>query len=260
MATHQSGVGSEPVPTSVPSLADAIHSDSLEVLNAAVSDPTLSEDLALALLRRNDLAAELFEQLSKNATIIKNRKVKLAIVGHPKAPRYVSMALLRQVFTFDLMRIALMPVVPGDVKVAAEEVLIKRMEAVSSGERLSLARQGSARIAGALLSDTEPRVIAAALENPRLTDTLVIRAVTKWDSSEDLVHTLGRHPKWSVRREVRIALLRNQYTSLVRAAEFSQSLALGLLKEILRNSRLPADVKACLLKKRVGDEKSFNTL
>lgn len=254
MSTQQPGVTPESVET-VFSIAEAIHSNSTEVLKAAAADPALSEDLALALLQRNDLAAEIFEQLSKNATVIKSRKTKLAIVGHPKAPRYVSMALLRQLFTFDLMRVALLPIVPGDVKMAAEEVLIRRMEAISSGEKLSLARQASGRIAGALLSDVEPRVIVAALENPRLTDTLVIRAVTGAKSLPELVHALCLHPKWSVRREVRVALLRNENTPLVRALEFSQSLPVVLLKEILQNSRLPADVKGCLLKKRIGDEK-----
>lgn len=255
MSTQQPGVTPEPVEATVFSLADAIHSNSLDVLKAAVSDPALSDDLALALLQRSDLDAEIFEQLSKNATVIKSRKTKLAIVGHPKAPRYVSMALLRQLFTFDLMRVALTPVVPGDVKVAAEEVLIKRREAISSGEKLSLARQASGRIAAALLSDKEPRVIAVALENPRLTDTLVIRAVTGSDSSAELVHALCLHPKWSVRREVRIALLRNEHTPMARALEFSQSLPMVLLKEILQNSRLPAEVKTRLLTKRAGDER-----
>jgi len=254
MSTHEPGMAERVAPPLL-SLADAIHSDSLDVLKAAASDPCLNEDLALALLQRGDLAAEIFEHLSKNATVIKSRKIKLAIVGHPRAPHYVSMLLLRQLFTFDVMRVALMPVVPGDVKVAAEEVLIKRMQAISSGEKLSLARQASGRIAAALLSDKEPRVIATALENSRLTDTLVIRAVTGAGSSAELVHALCLHPKWSVRREVRIALLRSEHTPLVRALEFSHPLPVVLLKEILRNSRLPADIKLRVLKKRVGDEK-----
>jgi hypothetical protein len=254
MSTQQPGITPELAEAAIFSLAEAIHSHSLDVLKAAASDPALSEDLTLSLLQRNDLAAEIFEQLSKNATVIKSRKTKLAIVGHPKAPRYVSMALLRQLFTFDLMRVALTPVVPGDVKLAAEEVLIRRMEAISSGEKLPLARQASGRIAAALLSDSEPRVIAAALENPRLTDTLVIRAITGSKSSPELVDALCLHPKWSIRREIRVALLRNEYTPLVRALQFSQSLPVALLKEILRNSRLPVGVKTCLLKKRVGDE------
>ena len=256
MSTHEPSVASRPPETLVFSLQDAIHSDSSDVLKAAASDPALSEDLALVLLKRNDLAAEVLEPLSKNATVAKSRKVKIAIVGHPKTPRYVSMALVRQLFTFDLMWVALTPIVPGDVKHAAEEVLINRMEAISSGERLSLARQASGRVAGALLLDLEPRVIRAALENPRLTDTLVIRALMRADPPAELVHAVCHHPKWSLRREVRIALLRNEHTPLARALEFSRSLPPALLREILQNSRLPANIKTCLLKKRMTDDET----
>lgn len=260
MSTHEPSVATGSDETAIFSVQDAIHSDSSDVLKAAASDPALNEDLALALLKRNDLAAEVLEPLSKNATVAKSRKVKLAIVGHPKTPRYVSMALVRQLFTFDLMRVALTPVVPGDVKLAAEEVLINRMEAISSGERLSLARQASGRVAGALLIDLEPRVIRAALENPRLTDTLVIRALMRAESPAELVHAVCHHPKWSLRREVRIALLRNEHTPLARALEFSRSLPSALLKEILQNSRLPPSVKAAIVNKRIADDGSRTRL
>lgn len=128
------------------------------------------------------------------------------------------------------------------------------MEAISSGEKLSLARQASGRVAAALLADQEPRILRAALENARLTDTLVIRALTRPDSSPKLVHSVCHHSKWSLRREVRIAMLRCEHTPLARAVEFSRSLAVPLLKEILQNSQLPANIKSLLLKKRLADD------
>lgn len=257
MSTYQPSVEAELAAVSALPLAEAIHSDSADVLKAAASDPALTEDLALAFLKRSDLTADIFEQLSKNGSA-KSRKVKLAIVCHPKAPRYVSMMLLRQLFTFDLVRVGLTPAVPGDVKLAAEEVLIRRMEAISSGEKLSLARRATGRIASVLLLDSEPRVMRTALENARLTDTLVIRALTRPSSSVELVHAVCHHPKWSVRREVRIALLRNEHTPLARALEFSRSLPLPLLKEILQNSRLPRDLKSNVLQQRIAVDNTRN--
>jgi hypothetical protein len=249
MATYEPPVSSGTAESQVPPPHDAIHAESSDELKAAASDPGLSEDLALALLKRGDLPAEVIEQLSKNPIVIKSRRLKIAIVSHPKTPRYVSLALIRQLFTFDLMRVALAPIVPGDVKHAAEEVLIHRLETISSGEKLSLARQASGRVAGALLISGELRVVRGALENPRLTDTLVIRALTSPESPAELVHAVCHHPKWSQRREVRIALLRQEHTPLARALEFSRSLPLPLLKEILLNSRLPGSVKALILEK-----------
>lgn len=246
MATQEPSIGTRTVESF--SLSEALHSDSIEVPGTVAGDSALTEDLALALLKRSDLPTEAFEELSKNA-VAKSRKVKLAIVAHPRAPRYVSLALVRQLFTFDLMRVALTPVIPGDVKRAAEEVLITRMESISSGEKLTLARQASGRIAGAMLATDDQRIVRVALENSRLTDTLVIRALTRPDSTAELVCAVCRHSKWSLRREVRIALLRNEHTPLTRAIAFSRGLPKALLREILQNSRLPGSVKASVLKK-----------
>ena len=85
----------------------------------AVADPALTEDAALALLKRADLPPEVFEQLSKNGTLAKSRKVKLALVTHGKTPRHVSLPMVRHLYTFDLMKVALTPAVPADVKIAA---------------------------------------------------------------------------------------------------------------------------------------------
>ena len=96
-------------------LEEAVHSQSAEVLERAAGDPSLSEDLALALLKRLDLPASVFEALNKNAALMKLRKVKVGLVSHPKTPRHLSLPLLRQLYTFDLMSVALTPVVPANV-------------------------------------------------------------------------------------------------------------------------------------------------
>ena len=218
---------------------------SVELRNLA-ADPGLNEDRALALLKRADLPADLIEKVSRQAATVKSRKVKVAIVRHLNTPRYVSLALLHQLFTFDLMDIALAPATAGDVKVAAEQALIKRLDKVTYGERLSLARRASGRVAGALLLDAEPRVIHAALDNSRLTEALIVRALTR-EGSPALVHAVCRHPAWSLRRDIRIALLRNENTPSVRAVEFGRMLPKAQLKEILQSSRLPESIKSRLL-------------
>src|SRR5438105_596607 len=128
----------------------------------AAADPELTEDLALALLKRSDLSSEVIEQLSKHPAIGKSRKLRRAVVEHPKTPRHLSVPMLRHLFTFELMHVALTPSVPADVKRAAEQVLIGRLDSIPSGARLTLARRGSGGIAGELLSDRESRVIKAA--------------------------------------------------------------------------------------------------
>lgn len=237
------------------SLTAAIHSLSTEVLDSAAADPTLTIDLALALLKRSDLLPGVLEQLSKNNSVMKSRKLKLALVQHPATPRHVSLPMLRHLFTFDLMQVALTPVVPADVKRAANDVLVTRMETVSVGQRLTLARRASGQVAGRLLLNAEARVIHAALENSRLTEAMVVKALMRSAAPAALVEKVSHHAKWSLRREICIALLRNEKTPLARALEFARSLQPALVREILHGSRLPARVKSYLLqelKQRVG--------
>ena len=215
------------------------------------ADTALTEDFALALLKRADLPPEVIELLAKNASALKSRKVKIALASHPKTPRHVSVPLARQFYTFDLM------------KVAVDDVLISRLKTVTLGERLTLARRASGRVAAALLLDVETiatkiidaktaaretRVMQAALENTRLTEALVINSVLRPGASAALVHTVAQHTKWSCRREIRAALLRTEHLSLARALEFSREIPTPLLHELLAASRLPVQIKDQLLR------------
>jgi len=231
-----------------PPLQSQIHSVSRDDLLGAAADPALTEDLALALLKRADLPPEVLEQLSKNGNVLKLRKVKVALVCHPHTPRHVSVPLARQFYTFDLLKVALSSGVPADVKVAVDEVIIARLKTITLGERLSLARRASGRVAGSLLLDAEARVMRTALENPRLTETFVIQAVLRPQASAAFIQGVAQHSKWSYRREIRLALLRTEYLSLARALEFSRELPPPLLRDVLHTSRLPARIKDQLLR------------
>ncbi len=246
-------------------------------LMRTAADPDLGEDRALALLKHADLPSEVLEQFAKNANALKSRKVKIALVSHPRAPRHVSVPLARQFYTFDLMKVSLSPSVPADVKVAVDDVLIARLKTVTIGERLTLARRASGRVAAALLLDAEKmdgkitddkeaggrmvdaktvaretRVMRTALENPRLTEALVIGSVLRPAASAALVHAVAGHEKWSCRREIRAALLRTEHLSLARALEFSGEIPHPLLQEILASSRLAGEIKDQLLREITG--------
>jgi len=227
------------------------------------ADPALTEDFVLALLKRTDLPPEVIEQLARNTNALKSRKVMIALASHAHTPRHVSVPLARQFYTFDLMKVALSPTVPADVKVAVDDVLISRLKTVTIGERLTLARRASGRVAAALLLDVETigakivdaktvaretRVMEAALENPRLTEALVINSVLRPAASAALVNAVAQHAKWSCRREIRAALLRTEHLSLARALEFSHEIPTPLLHELLAASHLPVQIKDQLLR------------
>jgi len=252
MSAEDEGTASGRVfaPSSALPLEEAIHSLDPEELRRAVADPALSSELALSLLKRGDIPAEVLEDLSKKRSVLKARKVKIALASHPKTPRHVSVPLVRQFYTFDLMKVALSPTVAGDVKKTADDVLVSRLKTVTLGERQTLARQASSTIAGALLLDGEPRIMRAALENGRLTEAAVLKAVLKPEANAGLIQAVAQHAKWSYRRDVQIALLRTEHLSLARALAFASSISTTKLREILQNSRLPTRIKEQLLREK----------
>lgn len=223
-----------------------VHDASPEILTAVAADSRLTEDLALALLNRRELPREALEVLSKNGQVAKQRKVRLALVTHPRTPRHISVPTIRHIYTFELMQVALLPVVPPDVKRAAEEVLIGRLAMVASGERLTLAKQGSGRIAAALLTDKEERIMQAALTNPQMTEMWIVRALKAETGTELLAPAVSRHQKWSFRNDVKAALLGNKYTPAARMIQLASELPVNLIKDVLRNGRLSPQAKNSL--------------
>jgi hypothetical protein len=214
----------------------------------AASDLGLTGDQAMALLQRADLSGDVIELLAKNRSALKLRKVKIAVACHARTPRHISIPLIRQFYTFDLMKVALSPIVPADVKLAADKTLVGRLKTITLGERATLARRASGRVAGSLLLDEEERIMRTALENTRLTEAQIIQAVLNPDASAALVQAVSRHEKWGRRRDLQLALLRTEYLSLASALGITREMSLSQLNEILPTSRLPEKIKHQLLR------------
>src|SRR3954453_3778771 len=95
------------------------------------------------------------------------------------------------------MQFALTPTAPADLKRIAEELLVNRLASITLGERISLARRASEMVAGALLLDEQKRVWQTALENPRLTEVSVVRALQKPGAVPAFFVPGGHHFKWA---------------------------------------------------------------
>lgn len=238
---------SEPAP-----LAHRAESRDPAELLALGSDPFLTEEIALTLLTRRDLPPNVIEAIAKNPAVLKHRKVTLAVVAHPRTPRHISLPIARTLYTFELVKLALLPPVPTDVKIGIDETILSRLEQVSEGERLTLAKQASGRVAGTLLLDAQERVVASALQNPQMTEAVLIKALGSKAVPAHTVRRVCNDPKWSLRRDVRLALLRNEHTPLASAIKFAEALPERLVRDILSKSQLAPPIKRYLLAKWDG--------
>jgi len=227
-------------------LEQLVHDPSPEIVIAVAGDPRLTEDLALAMLQRRDLPREALEELSRNSSIAKQRKVQLAVVMHPHTPRHISVPTIRHLYPFELMQVALLPAVAADVKRAAEEVLIGRLPTISSGERFTLAKQGSGRVAAALLLDKEERTMQAALLNPQMTELHIVKALKAETGTELLAPAVARHAKWLLRLDIKAALLGNRNTPFACVVQVAGQLPLRALKVALQGAKLAPNVRQYL--------------
>ena len=246
---NENAIESARSPESAPGLASS-HFDA--------SESALTADLALAAVKDRDLRSEVIEQISRNTAVMKSRKVRVALAAHPRAPRRIALRLIRELYTFDLMQFSLIPAVAADLKRVADEMLVARLASITLGERIALARRSSAMVTAALLLDKESRVWQTALENPRLTEAPIVKALLRPAATPAFVKAVCHHAKWSLRPEIRMALLRNEYTPMGRALEFARRLPPAQLRDILHSSRLPEKIKAYLRKDMESNARSRN--
>jgi hypothetical protein len=216
---------------------------SKEVLIALACNPHLEERDLLRLLERGDLPQEVVRELANHPKAQHNYTVQFALARHPKTPRLVSLPILKFLYLFDLLRLAQTPAVPTDLKIVAEETILKKLDGVPRGEKISLARRGTGRLAAALLVSADPDLTRAALENPYLTEGHLLKVLTNETLPPVVVGLLAEHERWSLRYHLRLALIRNPHTPLARVLAFLPEMAVTDLREVCLDHRMPGPVR-----------------
>ena len=231
-----------------PQLENLLYHRSREVLDALMGNPRLGEQHLSILLGRRDLSREVVAVIAQNQQWMKSYPLKVAVLRHPKTPRHLALRLLKFIYAFDLMKIGAAPGVAPDLKRLIEDTLLSQREGMATGQRLSLARRGSARIAGGLLNDSDNRVIRAALDNPALTEQSVAAALLVDKTAAELPVAVMEHSRWSRRRGVRLALLRNRHLSLARFAAILPEVSMGELKDLTEDPRVVPNIRSYVAK------------
>jgi hypothetical protein len=213
-----------------------LHDPNSEVLAAVLENPALDEELLLLLLQRSDLPHDILVSVSQRRDWMRSYRVKLRLAAHPQTPRLTALPLVKLLYLFDLVNISLQAATPAEIRRAAEEVILARLPQIPLGQRLTLARRGSARVAGELLANGQELVIPLALDNPYLTEAQLLKVLAQKDLPEQVVDSISRHRKWSCLYNVRLALVRHPLTRLARVLAFLPDLTLGDL-EVLSGAK-----------------------
>jgi hypothetical protein len=230
-------------PGAIPEL---LSSSSEPVLRALIENPGLDETHVFILLERKDLPGTLLEEIARRKTWQAVYRVRRALVVHPHTPRLVAMRLLRDLHLLDLVRVSLLPATPVEVRRLAEERLLAQLPVLPLGQKLMLARRGSARTAGGLVEHGPAQVARAALDNALLTEAQVLKALAKHALPGETVALIAKHEKWSKQVNVRVAVLRHPNAAFECALTFLPDLPRANIEDLLRLSRLSKNVRAHL--------------
>ena len=229
-------------------LENLLYHRSREVLDALLDNPRLREQHLIVMLARRDLSREVVSRIAQNKEWMKSYPLKTSVLKHPRTPRHLALPLLKLIYLFDLMAIAATPGTSPDLKRLAEDALLAQREGLALGQRLSLARRGSPRIAAGLLLDADPRVIRAALDNPSMTDQSVSAALLLEKAGGELTGAVAAHSRWSARRSVKLALARSRNLSLARFASLLPDLSLSELRDLMDDRRVAPNLHAYVAK------------
>ena len=230
-------------PESIPAL---LLSANESILRALIENPSFDVTHICLLLERKDLPGTLLDEIAKRKSWRTNYRVRRALAGHPQTPRLVAMRLLRELHLMDLVRISLLPASPVELRRLAEERVLAQLPQLPLGQRIMLARRGSARVAGGLIAQGPEQVARIALENSFLTESQLLRTLAKEDLPAQIVAAIAKHEKWSKLMNVRVALLRHPHSPVERVLSFVADLPQRDLDDLLKLSRLPGGVRAHL--------------
>jgi hypothetical protein len=227
-------------------LAALLHHADAEVLLALLDNPSLEEAQLCMLLERKNLPAEILEEVARRKPLLKNYRVKKALAFHPRTPRLVTLRLLRDLYLMDLVQLTLLAGIPTELKRNAEDQLVSRLPQLPLGQKITLARRGPTRLAGALLAEGHAQIVSIVLDNAYLTEAQVLRVLSREKLPPVVVRAISLHRKWSISYNVRLALVRHPLSPLATVLAYLPELTVSDLRELASPGIVPESLRKYL--------------
>lgn len=218
-------------------LFSVVQDASADVLLAALRNPALDELHLLTLLKRRGLG-EMPLIIYNNKRLIESYQVKFELIRHPETPSHIVLTLLPLLYVFDLLKLCQMPGINADVHLGAERNIIKRLPTQPLGNKLTLARRGTAAVVEALLREGAPNVVEACLDNPHLKEGSVYQFLSSAQATAETVSMVARSSRWKGRPNIRLAILKNPRTPAIWFTMFLPGLPAPTLRDLLSSPRL----------------------
>lgn len=210
----------------------------LQVLRTALKNPHISEDHLKALLKRRDLSEDFLKAVYQMEAVRASHALKIALVRNPHTPGPVALTLLPYLHLFELVDLCLFPGVTPDQKFAAERAILQRLPTTELGNKMTLARRATATVVGEILKEGDSKLVEICLNSPRLREVAILQFINGAHSTPETISMIARHPKWKVRPNLRLAILKNRRTPPVWFTLFLPQLRTPEVRNLLISRRL----------------------
>lgn len=187
-------------------------------------------------------SAEVMAFLGGQTRLLSYYEVRRGLALHPKAPEALALRFVSGLYWRDLMAAGLDTRLHPRIRRAADEYLSARLGQLAVGEKISLARRASPTVLAHLRGDPSPRVIAALLDNPRLTEGTLAPLVHGENANGPVLKLIADDRRWGTRMTLRAALAKNPRTPLETALRIVSSLSKADLRGVAHAPRVPEAV------------------
>jgi len=206
--------------------------------------PEIGPAEACLALRNPFADSELVELFVAGApTLLRFYDFRREVAMHPRTPEILALRLLPGLFWLDLVRLGADVRIRPLVRRAADLRLIERLPNLAVGERIALARRAGTAVLAQARKDPTPRVIAAMLENPRLTEGILLPLLAGEEVSPAVLALVAASPRFGSRYPVRLAVAKNPRTPAAVAMSLLPGLRKPDLGAVSSDPRLAAPVR-----------------
>lgn len=228
--------------------ATAIRAMNLEELESFVgsSAERFGEDEALAVLANRFCSSQLCQRIAQAPRLTSFYTVRKALVAHRQTPLASALKFVHYLYWADLSRMSIDVRVSPQVRRAIDHQLVNRVTKLALGEKIAIARLCSREVAQVLLRDPDPKVFAAVLTNPRLSEDDVVAKIATGACTTEQLRVISNDRKWSYRLPVRKALVLNPETPRAIAATQLRHLSKVDLRQLRTNPSISLFLKRCI--------------
>lgn len=208
------------------------------LLQALLKNPAFNDEHLLSLLKRRDLPELFLKTIYQRRSDKLSHSLILALVKNPATPGNIVRSLLPQLRLFELVDLCFIPGVTPDQRIAAERAIIQRLPTTPLGNKLTLARRGTANVVAELLKEGDPKLVDACLNSPRLKEAAIFQFVNGPRATAETISQIARNNRWQQRPNLRQAILKNRRTPTIWFTLWLPQLPTQLVRDILASRRL----------------------